>query len=165
MYIPMATLRKLRINFRKKLGLLFLFALGSFAVISSIVRAVIIVTDGGNIKTAFIWSTIEQLVCILVANGPILRPLFFRGKNFESSGTSNNTHTTGLRAGTLHDVYEMTPKETGVVSVVTAGDGVKRQGVRANNIDVVRTVEVKVQESDAKKDDDRRSSQSSLWMP
>ena len=169
MYIPLVTLRKLRINLTKKLGLVFLFTLGSFAIVSSIVRAVILITDGGNIEKAFIWTTIEELVCLLVANGPALRPLFFRGKNFESGGSTSvgNTHVNGTHNthhGTMHDVYEMTPHvENGVVSVVTAGNKAKKELGNHHTIDVVRTVEVTVEST--KKDDDGRSSQSSLWMP
>jgi len=149
MYIPLKTLRKLRINTNKKLSLALLFTLGIFATISSIVRAVIVITGTGDIGKAFIWATIEELVCFVVANAPILRPLLFRGKSFESSGTSQHTHGTGLQTGTFHDTYEMTPKETGVVSVVSTGDAKKRETnvPPENRIDILRTVEVRVQSS------------------
>ena len=70
---------------------------------------------------------------MIVANGPILRPLFFRGKTFESSGS---THAVTTRAGvytthhaTLHDVYELTPDVKGnTVSVVTAGEANNTNG-------------------------------------
>src|SRR5277367_4139193 len=194
MFIPLWTLPKLRISLAKKLALSALFALGSFAMIASIIRCVISVTDAESLTKVLIWSTVEEVVAMVVANGPILRPLFFRGKNFESP--SSNHLTTGHNGtlaytnhgGTLHDIYEMTSdKGTGnTVSVVSAGDtnfrtsGFPRPGDKKSarsaapttqdTFGILRTVEVMVQSEEMHKknrkpDEDGSSSNSSFWMP
>jgi hypothetical protein len=185
MVIPLWTLPKLRISLAKKLALICLFALGSFAIVASIVRCVISVLDAQSLTKVLIWSTVEEVVVVIVANAPILRPLFFRGKNFESNGTSNHGtrgtrgYTTG--GGTLHDVYEMASDKTGnTVSVVTAGDQnyklVASRTARApapttqDTFGVLRTVEVMVHSEDTngkqkKGEEDGSSSNSSLWIP
>ena len=172
----------------KKIALIGLFALGSFAIIASIVRCVISVIDSQSLTKVLIWSSVEEVVVVVVANAPILRPLFFRGKNFESSGnTSHHGTTRGTRAyttggGTLHDVYEMAPDKTGnTVSVVTAGDASYKKLAASKSarnaapttqdtFGVLRTVEVMVHSEDAnakrkKLEEDGSSSNSSLWMP
>ena len=101
-------------------------------MVASIIRCVISVTDNQSLTKVNIWATVEETVAMIVANGPILRPLFFRGKNFESTGSTHAvTQRTGVYTtthGTLHDAYELTPDTKGnTVSVVTAGE------VAANN--------------------------------
>jgi len=65
-----------------------------------------------------LWSAVEESVFALVANGPIFRPLFFRGKDFAGDSNSGNRATGVTRS--LHDIYEMTPKDNGVFSVVSS---------------------------------------------
>jgi len=96
-----------------------------------------------------VWSTTEITVCFLVVNGPALRPLFFRGNSFESSGRSDNV----VGSYGHPDAYRMTPKNTGVVSTVSAGhpDDVKirpesRLPEFANHQGILRVVEVTVTE-------------------
>lgn len=115
MLIPLQTLPKLRINLRKKISLLVLFALGTVAVAAAIVRCTLFVKDATLIKV-LTWSGIEQVVCAIVANAPALRPLFFRGRHFESKESHDVPSS-----GRSHDVYEMAPKDTGFVSVVSSG--------------------------------------------
>src|SRR6202023_2859053 len=89
MIIPLWTLPKLRISFRKKLALSFLFALGTFAMAATIVRCVVALTDDSDsLAKILIWSTVEETVAFLVANGPSLRPLFLRGNDGSSHGTT-----------------------------------------------------------------------------
>jgi len=155
MLIPLRTLPKLRLSVKKKLSLIVLFALGSFAIIASIIRTVLFLSDATLAKVV-LWSFIEEVVCFLVANGPILRPLFFRGNNFESSGATNRQglHDTSGRMFT--DLYEMSPKDIGVVSVVSAGETRPARArqelmrMRSHNenlktVDILRTVEVTVE--------------------
>jgi hypothetical protein len=130
---------------------LFLFTLGSFAIIASIVRTVLFETDATLFKV-IVWSTVETTVCFLVANGPGLRPLFFRGNNFESSGY-NSRHGLGTDRST-HDVYEMAPKDTGVTCTVSAGNQKGAMERWGNLVDrtpgVTKTVEVTVHSEDTK---------------
>jgi hypothetical protein len=153
MLIPLSTLPKLRLNLKKKLSLVFLFALGSFAVAASLIRTTLFLTNA-TLAEVVLWSFVEEVICFLVANGPLLRPLFFRGKDFESSGTANNQSALNTGGRSLHDIYEMSPtgKDVGFVSVVSVGNAGGKEGKQTrqdrqaeNTVDVVRTVEVTVQ--------------------
>src|ERR1700694_2381953 len=104
MIIPIQTLPKLRINLKKKLSLLFLFTLGSFAILASIVRTSLFLSDA-TLFNVILWSTVEEAVCFLVAKGPALRPLYFRGKDFESSGAGNISHRSHTLRSAHHDDY------------------------------------------------------------
>src|SRR6202011_4486043 len=113
-----------------------------------------------------------EAVCFLVANGPGLRPLIFRGKSFESSGgDSEGVHKrrAGLNTGqSYHDVYELS-KDIGVTSKVTAGDENAGSGFPAVRVadaaGVLKTVEVTVQSEEHKEDrSEASSSHSSLWI-
>lgn len=142
MLIPLRTLPKLRINWRKKLTLIAVFALGSFAIITAIVRCVLFVGNA-TVTKVFIWSVVEQVVCYLVANAPALRPLFFR-ESFESRGSSLEPYSTRSQ----HEVYELTP---GTMAQISVG---KRHFVRPTGrvgdiVHVERTVKVTVHESDS----------------
>jgi hypothetical protein len=165
MIIPLMTLHKLRVSLRKKLTLGLLFAAGSFAIISSLVRCIIAVTNPAGLSQVMLmlWSAVEECVFALVANGPIFRPLFFRGNDFAGDSNSRNRATGVTRS--LHDIYEMTPKDNAVFSVVSS-EPHKSAISRGNTIGVLRTVEVSVHTEDIKKlDEDGTSSGSSgHWM-
>jgi hypothetical protein len=172
MIIPLQTLTKLRINLKKKLALTFLFALGTFAMVATIIRCVIALTDTTNsIAKIMIWSTLEETVAFLVANGPALRPLLLRSS--DDSGNSASGFTAAHRTGTHHDLYELAPKDGAFVSVVSAGPnrvgggggGFVGGGMAGSKIAVLRTVEVSVDTEYAKKDFDGSSSHSSDWRP
>ena len=79
MIIPLSSLHQLRISRRKKIALTFLFALGTFAIISTIIRAIIAIADPTSVSKIMIWSDIEVTVSFIVANGPALRPLILCG--------------------------------------------------------------------------------------
>jgi hypothetical protein len=111
MRIPLQTPPKLGINLRKKISLIVLFAFGTVAIVAAIVRCILFVRNATLIEV-LTWSGIEQAVCSVVTNTPLLRPLFFRGKHFES--TEGHGVPSGARP---HDIYEMGPKDTGFVSV------------------------------------------------
>jgi hypothetical protein len=114
-FLPLPTVRKLRVSLKKKLSIGFLFTLGFFAIITSIVRTILFLHDATLFKV-IVWSTVETVVCFLVANGPGLRPLFFRGADFE---TSSSTNVIPHKRGSVPK-YDMNPQEKGVVTVVTA---------------------------------------------
>jgi hypothetical protein len=187
MAIPLWTLPKLRISLAKKMALISLFTLAAFAIIASIIRCVISVTNDTSLTKVLIWSTVEEVVVIAVANAPILRPLFFQGKSFENRASDHGT-TRGTRSrytgrgGTYHDAYELASDKGNTVGVVTSGAvggksaGGRKLGPRAaaptaqDTFGVLRTVEVLVHSEDAgtkfhNKEEDNSSSNSSLWMP
>ena len=64
MVIPLWTLPKLRISLAKKLALICLFALGSFAIVASTVRCVISVIDSLSLTKVLIWSSVEEVVVV-----------------------------------------------------------------------------------------------------
>jgi hypothetical protein len=79
MIIPLSSLHQLRISRRKKIALTFLFALGTFAIIATIIRAIIAIADPTSVSKIMIWSDLEVTVSFFVANGPALRPLILCG--------------------------------------------------------------------------------------
>jgi hypothetical protein len=173
MLIPLSTLPKLRLNLKKKLSLVFLFALGSFAIVASLIRTILFLTNA-TLAEVVLWSFVEEVICFLVANGPLLRPLFFRGGDFESSGSAHNRTALNPGGRSFHDIYEMSPtgKDVGFVSVVSVGNPGGKDGKQArqdrqteNTVAVLRTVEVTVQSREHKEsrfEDD--SSQASYEM-
>jgi hypothetical protein len=146
MLIPLRALPKLRIDWKKKLTLIAVFALGSFAIITAIVRCVLFVGNA-TVTKVFLWSVVEQVVCYLVANAPALRPLFFR-ESFQSRGSSLEPYNTRSQ----HEVYELTP---GTMAQISVGKRhfVRHPTARAGDIvQVERTVKVTVHESESHED-------------
>ena len=149
------------------MSLYFLFALGSFAIIASVVRAVLYI-NSATIATIITWSIVEQFVSFLVVNAPALRPLFFRGNNFESSTKTPTLRSTGR---SVHDAYELAPN--GVVSRVSAGDPTVPKSrdstihIPSNNADgILRTIEIIRTSEDLQEKhhaEGRRGSRASYW--
>ena len=138
------------------------------------------------------WSAIEEAMTLTVANIPILRPLFFSGKDFQSnptsgSGSIGDVGNRSRSGGRLHhDIYQMTSDKpvNGVVGVVSTGDGnysntstitssvshhhPRSMGSNAQDtIGVVRTVQVVVESVDIEQqtsNGDASSSKSSLAL-
>lgn len=104
MLIPLRTLPSLRIDWKKKLTVITLFALGTLAIFAAITRLVLILKDATTIQIMS-WSAIEQAVCYVCANAPALRPLFFQDTFTRSSADHSwpSNH---------HDTYEMAPNES-----------------------------------------------------
>jgi hypothetical protein len=148
-FLPLPTVRKLRVSIKKKVSIGFLFALGFFTIVLSLVRTILFLSDATLFKI-IVWSTVETVVCFLVANGPGLRPFFFRGPDFESSDSSNAApHKPSMRQ------YEMTPPESGVVTVVTADEptnGLTMGGHNccADTVSILRTIEISVESEDSR---------------
>jgi hypothetical protein len=150
-FLPLPTVRKLRVSLKKKLSIAFLFALGFVAIVFSIVRTILFLNDATLFKV-IVWSTVETVVCFLVANGPGLRPLFFRGADFETSSSSN---VIPQKRSSMPQ-YDMNPQEKGVVTVVTAN--LERtnnpmgglQNCCADTVSILRTVEVTVESEDSR---------------
>lgn len=173
--IPLRTLPKLRISLQKKLSLVFLFALGSFAVIAAILRLVFYV-NSATIFIVIVWSLVETVVSFLVVNGPALRPLLFRGKHFESSNGVPSERLAHPDLST-HDIYELTPNDKGIVCEITSGEpcayvaNTGRKGsitIDSDTPGILRTVEVRRISEDIKENtpyDDKSSAPSSMWAP
>jgi hypothetical protein len=179
MAIPLWTLRKLRISTSKKIALGCLFALASFTIIASIIRCLRSIFSSTDLGIVLVWATVEEVVAMIVANGPILRPLFFRGKHFDGSGNSGNRLNEGTAAP---DVYELaTAKNDGLA---TNGVYPKKPFVKPvarsaapsarDTMGVLRTIDSMLNSEGGEKrnrkvgedDDVRRSSESSeLWLP
>jgi hypothetical protein len=179
MAIPLWTLRKLRISLSKKIALGGLFALASISITASIVRCVVSINSPTDLAQVLIWATVEEVVAMIVANGPILRPLFFRGKTFDGSVSTASGGARHWNDTAAPDVYELTTAKVGVMH----GTYVKKPFVKPvarsaapsarDTMGVLRSIEVMVNSDGKEKrnrnggvDDDARSSESSeLWLP
>jgi hypothetical protein len=177
MAIPLWTLRKLRISISKKIALVSLFALAFITIIASIARCVRAIVSSTELGIVLIWATVEEVVAMIVANGPILRPLFFRGKHFDGSENSGNRQNEGT---TAPDVYELAAAKND--GLATNGMYPKKPFVRPvarsaapsarDTMGVLRTIDSMLNSDGGEKrnrkgdEDIRRSSESSeLWLP
>lgn len=116
----------------------------------------------------------EEVVAMIVANGPILRPLFFRGKNFDGSGNSGR-----LNEGTnAPDGYELAAKGDGSMNRVVPKNVFVKPVARSaapsarDTMGVLRNIDSMLNSEGGEKrsrkvgEDERRSSESSeLWLP
>ncbi|KAH8594470.1 hypothetical protein B0O99DRAFT_672908 [Bisporella sp. PMI_857] len=80
--LPVPVLRSLNLSLKKRIALIFMFALGSFACVTSMVRLKYIVAFSSNALDAtwsnvdvVIWSIIEVYTAIICACLMVLRPL------------------------------------------------------------------------------------------
>ncbi|OBT82508.1 hypothetical protein VE02_09759 [Pseudogymnoascus sp. 03VT05] len=84
MILPVWELKDLSLNLRKKIALMFLFALGSFACITSMIRLKYIIAYGTSVDVTFnnvdviLWSVLEDYVAIICASLMCFRPLLIR---------------------------------------------------------------------------------------
>ncbi|PMD33685.1 hypothetical protein L207DRAFT_589244 [Hyaloscypha variabilis F] len=84
MFLPVMELRALKLDLRKKFALGFMFALGSFACITSMIRLKYIISYGTSIDLTYdnvdviIWSVLETFTAIICASLMCFRPLLVR---------------------------------------------------------------------------------------
>ncbi|KAL5351513.1 hypothetical protein ACLOAV_003372 [Pseudogymnoascus australis] len=101
MFLPVYELNALTLSLKKRLVLVFMFALGSFASITSIIRLKYIVSYGTTIDLTYanvdpvIWSILESFTAIICACLICLRPLIvkFVPKSFPTTEMSEATRT------------------------------------------------------------------------
>ncbi|OBT61625.1 hypothetical protein VE03_08860 [Pseudogymnoascus sp. 23342-1-I1] len=101
MFLPVYELHGLTLSLKKRLVLVFMFALGSFASITSIIRLKYIVSYGTTIDLTYanvdpvIWSILESFTAVICACLICLRPLIVKimPKSFPSSEMSEATRT------------------------------------------------------------------------
>ncbi|KFZ02212.1 hypothetical protein V500_00365 [Pseudogymnoascus sp. VKM F-4518 (FW-2643)] len=101
MFLPVYELNALTLSLKKRLVLVFMFALGSFASITSIIRLKYIVSYGTTIDLTYanvdpvIWSILESFTAIICASLMCLRPLIVKivPKSFPSTEMSEATRT------------------------------------------------------------------------
>lgn len=102
--LPIPSIWNLKINTRRKMGILGIFMLGVFVCIASTIRIVeltkFVVTDPTFTQVqASTWTTLEQGVAVISGNLPLLAPLFeryFRGRGTYASGSGSGS---GYRYG------------------------------------------------------------------
>ncbi|KAH8906156.1 hypothetical protein BR93DRAFT_969368 [Coniochaeta sp. PMI_546] len=95
--LPIPVVWSLKINTRKKAGILGIFLLGVFVCVASIIRIIeltkFVVTDPTYTQVqASTWTTLEQGVAVISGNLPLLAPLFeryFRGRGSYGSGSGS----------------------------------------------------------------------------
>jgi hypothetical protein len=117
MIIPLSSLHQLRISRRKKIALTFLFALGTFAIIATIIRAIIAIADPTSVSKIMIWSDLEVIVSFFVANGPALRPLILCGPCGSSHESDEERGASGYpqySSGTSEKVFPSASGQSGI---------------------------------------------------
>jgi hypothetical protein len=95
--LPIPVIWSLKINTRKKAGILGIFLLGVFVCVASVIRIIeltkFVVTDPTYTQVhASTWTTLEQGVAVISGNLPLLAPLFeryFRGRGTYGSGSGS----------------------------------------------------------------------------
>lgn len=93
--LPIPVIMDLKINARRKAGILGIFLLGVFVCVASVIRIVeltkFVVTDPTFTQVqASTWTTLEQGVAVISGNLPLLAPLFehyLRGRGSYGSGS------------------------------------------------------------------------------
>ncbi|OBT72177.1 hypothetical protein VF21_10540 [Pseudogymnoascus sp. 05NY08] len=101
MFLPVYELNGLTLSLKKRLVLVFMFALGSFASITSIIRLKYIVSYGTTIDLTYanvdpvIWSILESFTAVICSSLICLRPLIVKivPKSFPSTEMSDATRT------------------------------------------------------------------------
>ncbi|KFY31102.1 hypothetical protein V493_01387 [Pseudogymnoascus sp. VKM F-4281 (FW-2241)] len=101
MFLPVFELNALTMSLKKRLILVFMFALGSFACITSIIRLKYIVSYGTTIDLTYanvdpvIWSILETFTAVICASLICLRPLIvkFLPKSFPTTEMSDTGRT------------------------------------------------------------------------
>ncbi|OLN85391.1 hypothetical protein CCHL11_07980 [Colletotrichum chlorophyti] len=119
--LPIPELVKLQLNIRKKIALGFMFSLGSFACITTMVRLKYLVMFSSTFDTTWdnvdivIWSLAESFCAILCASLPALRPLLqkvprlFTTERSSAKGlSSNQSRRSMLNVGKdrFHEILE-----------------------------------------------------------
>lgn len=94
--LPIPGLSGLNLNLRKKVSVMFMFAIGSFACITSLIRFKYIVSFGNSVDeswdntTPMIWSTLEIYTAMICACIMSIKPLITKFlPGIFSQGTSN----------------------------------------------------------------------------
>ena len=131
MIIPLSSLHQLRISRRKKIALTFLFALGTFAIIATIIRAIIAIADPTSVSKIIIWSDLEVTVSFFVANGPALRPLILCGPCGSSHDSDQERGASGYpqySSGASEKVFPSASVRSGISEMSDSFDAMMRNG-------------------------------------
>ncbi|KAJ9134839.1 hypothetical protein NKR19_g8495 [Coniochaeta hoffmannii] len=95
--LPVPVVLNLKVNRKKKAGIMGIFLLGVFVCVASTIRIIeltkFVVTDPTYTQVhASTWTTLEQGVAVISGNLPLLAPLFercFRGRGSYGSGSGS----------------------------------------------------------------------------
>ncbi|KAI2608285.1 uncharacterized protein GGS25DRAFT_531500 [Hypoxylon fragiforme] len=112
--IPLPLLWKVNINWKRKAILLSLFSGAVFSMITGIVRAYIILHAGPNVVIAgSIWACRETFVAVIVANLPLLHPLFRRWAQKLGLSNSSSSSSRSLNDSRKHGSQPLTTFKPG----------------------------------------------------
>ncbi|RKK80746.1 hypothetical protein BFJ68_g17695 [Fusarium oxysporum] len=106
--LPIPELLKLQLNRGKKIALLLMFSIGSFACVTSMIRLKYIVDFGNTLDAAWdnvyvvIWSIIELSCALICASLPALRPLLQMIPGVLSSTKASTFKGPSSRSGPGH---------------------------------------------------------------
>ncbi|KAF5699764.1 integral membrane protein PTH11 [Fusarium mundagurra] len=108
--VPMWYLRKLKLHWKKKIGVAAMFIVGTFVTVVSIIRLQFLVDLGSSHNPTYdqtdisIWSTVEINVGIICASMPALRVILVRlfpslgGSSYDSSKYKNYGENYGRKS-------------------------------------------------------------------
>lgn len=105
--LPLPVIWGLKVNLRRKVGIVCIFLLGVFVCVASIIRIIeltkFVVTDPTYTQVhASTWTTLEQGVAVISGNLPLLAPLFeryFRQRGYGSGSGSGSGYASGYGKG------------------------------------------------------------------
>ncbi|KAI1395752.1 hypothetical protein F4819DRAFT_500765 [Hypoxylon fuscum] len=141
--IPLPLLWKVNIDWRRKIVLVFLFSGAIFSMITSIVRADIIMHDRNmrSIHDGTAWANRETCIAITVTNLPILHPLLRKCvKKLGQSSALLGGKRSGSGTNTSHELSNLSRRRRPVhpldadawgsdEHILVAGDDRKQSGV------------------------------------
>ncbi|KXJ88952.1 hypothetical protein Micbo1qcDRAFT_196884 [Microdochium bolleyi] len=99
MFLPITEIRKLKMKTRVKVTLGFVFAIGSFSTVTSLVRLKSLVQYRKTFDPSFdnvelvVWSLLELMTAIVTASLPTLKPLLMAIPHFTNSIRSRSSRT------------------------------------------------------------------------
>jgi hypothetical protein len=136
-------------------------------MVAAVMRMVMSIIDITSISPVLLWSCVEEAVVLTVANMPMLRVFFWRGKNFLSAAGTSQVNTTlsgtGRNQPTINDGYELSSQGRGITGMVTSPKDRRSGFVDDDAKAVLCSVEVNVETMDIDEDASTTKSESADW--
>ncbi|VUC24062.1 unnamed protein product [Clonostachys rosea] len=113
LFLPLPVIWNLQIQTKQKIALIFIFALGSLGMVSSIIRLKVAFRmtglEDGTWDTAelVIWSCVEAGCYLIAACLPTLRPLFLSAVNTAKDTVGYSSKKLGVSSGRSNDSHQL----------------------------------------------------------
>ncbi|MCJ1246451.1 hypothetical protein MMC30_003658 [Trapelia coarctata] len=132
LFLPQTKIWKLQVSLRARIGLAFMFLLGSFVMVASVIRFTTLfqvdLTDATwTITTLGVWTCVELMVAVASASMPVMRPLLhavlpqqWRQRTTHGSGSgSKPIYNLGARPPRSGEGFERLKYEDGGSATTT----------------------------------------------